>query len=180
MRWFVGAVPALLMGCGSFGEGQDPADASSANDAARDDAAVGSGPDAGDAGPDSSGLPDLLCQAGQLFCRSTRACVKSCAASCGESTIDCIRCDADQNNPVGICEAATAPGSCLIASYAPGEHCNCSNAEVSNCLSSQHVCLEAGSTDWCVTCGEQGQATDGKPCKGGGTCNAAKSPPGCE
>lgn len=188
MRWFAIAPLVAAAACGSFGSSPSDAgagggDANTPDDAAPFDATSSPGSDAStDAklGADANAKADGgVCPAGELYCRATETCLKTCV-SCPAAPIECVRCDATQKNPRGTCEAFDAGAFCLNASYAPGAHCDCDDTLVANCLSPQHVCLAAGSTDWCVTCGENGLATNGKPCKGGGTCNATRSPPGCE
>lgn len=125
-----------------------------------------------------------LCAAAPLLCRSTGACVASCG-SCAGSPVECFACDLAQKNPRGTCEPVDASAFCLSGDYSKavaggGEHCDCSNTNVVNCPGAQQVCLPAGQTDWCVTCGETGLQTDGKPCKGGGFCVGGASPPRCE
>lgn len=123
------------------------------------------------------------CIGAKLFCRGTRACAADCRA-CPSSPIECFACDTSQNDPIGTCESAGG-SFCLGGDYGaahrggPAEHCDCSNTQVANCPSDQQVCLPAGSTDWCVTCGESGSVTHGKACKNGGTCDTSLAPPRC-
>ncbi len=131
-----------------------------------------------------TGTDCTACDRAPLFCEQTGVCASTCAA-CAGSPIECFACNGSQANPIGTCEAVDAGGFCLSGDYANaypggGEHCDCSDTDVANCVGAQHVCLPHGNTDWCVTCGEQGQATNGLPCKGGGLCNATASPPRCE
>jgi hypothetical protein len=99
--------------------------------------------------------------------------------------IECIACNTSQSSPIGSCGYASNLGFCLNGDYSKaykggaGEHCDCSNGDVANCLGASQICNPAGGTDWCVTCGEAGQVTNGKLCKGGGICNATVSPPRC-
>ena len=129
------------------------------------------------------------CASAKYLCAPTRRCVASCA-SCTDlvSTkmpIECIACDDNQSNPIGTCGYNSTAGFCLNGSYSlaypgsVGEHCDCSNTDVANCLGASQVCKPNGGTDWCITCGEFGQGTNGFPCKGGGTCNTGVSPPRC-
>ena len=129
------------------------------------------------------------CRTAKLLCAPSRRCVTGCGA-CRDVAgirfpIECFACDADQNDPIGTCEPSDKSGFCLNSDYTTahqgeaGEHCDCSNTEVSSCLGDHQVCKPAGSTDWCVTCGEAGLDTDGLPCKGGGTCDTTLSPPRC-
>jgi len=129
------------------------------------------------------------CTAASLLCRATRACVKSCAtcltASDKLAPIECFACDSKQNDPIGTCEVNSASSFCLDGDYstahngAKGEHCDCSDTLVKNCLSDHQVCVPAGSTDWCVTCGEAGLSTKGLACKGGGKCDPSQPFPRC-
>lgn len=121
----------------------------------------------------------------KLLCKASRSCVATCA-SCASAPVECVACTIEsQENPIGTCEPASATSYCLSGDYSkayiggPGERCNCNNSKVSDCVGSQHVCINVGSTDWCVTCGEAGQKTDNLPCKGGGTCDTSLSPPRC-
>lgn len=173
-------------GAGSFVQVDPGADASDAANAA--DAA-----DAGRACPADFVLCHGLCVTGKdctacagepLLCEATGVCGSTCAA-CAGSPIECFACDELQKNPRGTCESADTNGFCLNGDYTNaypngGEHCDCSNTNVANCVGAQQVCLPESSTDWCVTCGEKGLPTDGKPCKGGGVCNTALSPPRCQ
>jgi hypothetical protein len=90
-----------------------------------------------------------------------------------------------QNNPIGTCAYNSGAGFCLNADYSTafkggaGKHCDCSGTDVANCPGRSQVCKPNGGTDWCITCGESGLATNGLPCKGGGACNAGLSPPRC-
>jgi len=137
-----------------------------------------------------SGTDCTGCSTGKLFCKATGACLSSCATCSGLADtpvpIECFACDKSQNNPIGTCEYDNTSGYCLNADYSTafkggaGEHCDCSNTNVTNCVGNQHVCKPAGGTDWCVTCGESGISTNGLPCKGGGTCNTSVSPPRCQ
>lgn len=134
-----------------------------------------------DGWPDLSG-PDLsvdltpgdaaVCVGGELLCSG--ACVQTCAG-CPGRPIECFACHRDSREPkdaVGTCEPAT--GFCLDGDYAKafdgdGEHCDCSDTKVANCVGPSQVCIPVGSTDWCLTCGEPGSG--GQTCKGGGTCD---------
>jgi hypothetical protein len=191
-----GGATFLLGGAdGSIGDGQAATDAPDPSDAPGEAAP---GFDAAPACPGGQVMCSGRCVQGndcsgcsnaRLYCRPTRTCVSTCM-QCARAPstplpIECFACDTSQNNPVGTCEA---PGSgfCLNGDYsqarggAAGEHCDCSNTDVKNCLAPSHVCIASGGTDWCVTCGESGSNTHGLPCKGGGTCRADASPPRCE
>lgn len=129
------------------------------------------------------------CSSAPYLCAPTRACV----ASCGGCTdlvgvampIECHACDDGQNNPIASCGYDSVSGFCLSGDYSKayqggaGEHCDCSDTDVSNCPGRSQVCKPKGGTDWCITCGEAGESTNGLPCKGGGNCNTGVSPPRC-
>lgn len=129
------------------------------------------------------------CAGARYLCGPTRICAAGCA-SCTDLArvampIECIACDDNQSNPLGTCGYDNATGFCLSGDYSrayrggAGAHCDCNDTKVANCLGRSQVCLQNGGTDACVTCGETGQGTNGLPCKGGGKCNAALSPPRC-
>lgn len=192
----VDAIDGPASADGGASAGDSSAEGGVASDAAVDVSTDGGDPDAG---ADSGAPVVALCDAGSVFCNGacvmandcracagakllcgrTRACAGNCTL-CPTSPIECFACDSSQSNPVGSCEPFDAGTFCLDGDYGSGEHCDCSNTNVANCVAPQHVCLPAGGTDWCVTCGENGSATNGKPCKGGGTCNAALTPPRCQ
>ena len=126
----------------------------------------------------------------KLLCKPTRTCVTSCSA-CRDLTsmampIECFACNGQQESPLGSCEYFDAGSFCLNADYTTaykggfGARCNCDNADVANCPGKEQVCKAGSATDWCTTCGEVGLGTSGLPCKGGGTCNTALSPPRCQ
>jgi len=129
------------------------------------------------------------CSGGTLLCKATRACVSSCAGCFDGSKkpmpIECYACDTKQANPIGTCESSSPSDYCLKADYGlahrgkAGLHCDCSDTKVSNCLGDHQVCLNSGSTDWCVTCGEVGMQTEGLLCKNGGTCDTTLAVPRC-
>jgi hypothetical protein len=129
------------------------------------------------------------CAGNTLLCAPLRKCVASCATCTDVATvampIECIACNSSQNNPIGSCGYNNPTGFCLGADYSAayqggaGEHCDCSGTDVSNCVGRDQVCKPHNSSDWCITCGESGLATNGLPCKGGGACNTSVSPPRC-
>src|SRR5262249_47808160 len=107
-----------------------------------------------------------------------------CRLETSLAQIECFVCDASQQNPIGTCEPASS-AYCLKGPYESaypdggGAHCDCSDHNVQNCLSGQHVCLhKPGALDWCSTCGEAD--TGQQLCKGGGNCLESASPPSCQ
>jgi hypothetical protein len=126
----------------------------------------------------------------KLLCKPTRTCVTSCGAcrdlASTAMPIECFACNGQQEAPIGTCDYFDAGSFCLNGDYTtaykggPGLRCNCDNTDVANCPGRGQVCIGSSGTDWCTTCGENGLATSGLPCKGGGACNPALSPPRCQ
>ncbi|MCC6747605.1 MAG: hypothetical protein IT371_08110 [Deltaproteobacteria bacterium] len=132
------------------------------------------------------------CSGAPLYCRFKNECVSACTTcwtpTTGQLPIECFACRAGARSTMpalGSCEAYSFAGYCLSGDYTQaypggtGMYCDCSGTQVSRCPGSQHVCRKASGTDYCITCGEAGMNTHGLPCKGGGTCDTASSPPRC-
>ncbi len=165
------------------GDGPDAADAEAARDAP--EAAADAGPCLGVICNDTC-LADATdchaCDAGTLLCRGTRACGTTCSG-CRDNNdalpIECYKCDATRQNPVGTCEPHDAGGYCL-SSLGYQSHCGC-QAGVSECPGRQQVCeaVIGFGVPLCVTCGEAFALTSGLACKGGGSCDTDGSTPMC-
>ena len=138
----------------------------------------------------TTGVDCLGCGSYLLFCRSTRACLTDCSACpavAGSLAIECYVCvandRADPASTIATCEPTGPSNYCLNGDYGTayraglGHHCDCSGGNVSACAGAAQVCVPAGSTDWCSTCGEAN--THDLPCKGGGMCDTTSVPPGC-
>jgi hypothetical protein len=103
-------------------------------------------------------LPDLNCgncDAGRYFCQPLRACVGDCV-SCSGFPISCCT---QTDDPTASC-LPFGIGGCQGSLKA----CPCNDA--SDCPGAQQVC----EGNDCTTCGED-IGTDGKRCKGQGSCN---------
>ncbi len=91
--------------------------------------------------------------------------VTSCAG-CASGTVDCVFCGQAGSHP-GVCGSKSQ--LCSQSTPAQSTTCNCQND--GDCPAPFQVCTPFGPQSYCQTCGENG--SDGKTCKGGGTCNAS-------
>jgi hypothetical protein len=120
--------------------------------------------------PESGGPVDAATDAeaggGQVYMCNGQP-VTSCG-SCGNSTVECVFCGPGGSHP-GVCGPK---GMYCTSSAPPGASvCECPGNNLASCVAPFQACVMIGATDYCQTCGEMG--SDGRPCKGGGTCNAA-------
>lgn len=131
-----------------------------------------------------------VCNSDKLLCKPTRVCVSDCQACIDPVSsplpIECFACESNQDpdeSTIGTCEPASGAAYCLNGDYGaafrggPGAHCDCSNTDPANCAGDTQVCVPLDRNDFCRTCGEAD--TDGRTCKGGGTCDTSVSPPAC-
>ncbi len=96
-----------------------------------------------------------------LFCSMDDTCHFDCT-SCLSLTTECYRC-AD-GGVWGVCDSPT--GGCITN---PQPACDCSSG-LSACPGPTQVCVHAGPSHWCYTCGAAG--TDNQTCVDGLRCNA--------
>ncbi len=158
-----------------MGSPDDPSDAGAASADAAQPSGDGGSTEAGhaDAAGVDAGVSGTVCRNGQVLCPANGLCQTSCAG-CTDYPIECFACDSNQQNPIGTCQPNNVNAFCLNGDYSTaynggqGAHCDCSNTVVSNCPGANQVCVNAGQTDWCLTCGEPN--SDGRTCKNGGQC----------
>ena len=88
-------------------------------------------------------------------------------AQCPSAPQPCVYCSTTSKDVTGACTALHA--NC-IGAIPPGfQDCPCANGQASACLEPYQICNQTSS---CHTCSDA-TGNDGRPCMGGGTCNAS-------
>ncbi len=178
---------AIDTGAIDTGVADDSTIESGMGEAGRPDSAV---PEAGCTGVLCSGACTTAsdcrtCNGAPLLCASTGQCVASCQG-CKDTSdaampIECFACDSNHQDPIGTCQYDDPNLYCLSGDYTgqyqggSGYQCTCADAGAASCPGATQVCVPLGNVGatFCLTCGEATLASmQGRPCKGGGACQA--------
>lgn len=89
-------------------------------------------------------------------------------ASCPSAPQPCVYCSTTTTKDMtGVCTPLHA--NCITALPPNFQDCPCTNGQVSSCVEPYQICNQTNS---CHTCSDA-TGNDGRPCKGGGACNAS-------